>query len=439
MFKLSQPDNFPLAVNTPNQFSPEERDTIYAQMHQLDYSTFKRDGLQLVWRHDDATFCMKNLDVDNALDPLGGYLKILRNINPVFEFGAGLIPLPAAATANLSDPDLHKRVWDSMAGIGKNNQTQGFMRIDSSNRLDAVKRIRGHFDAAFASLGLGERPQPGSIIDVSRELAPRFAARLICDWTGMSLDRAEPLQLQSDGQSGLLGQRFYWKDRKIQAAAVGSLNSLFADAKNEVAGALHEQENTKLDNPAHPLAQRLLKTGLSPEIVVSILANCRAAGVFTMSYSMSNAVYRIAKQPEVFRSLESPTITQRLGSQALLIDPGLSAWRRLVANSKVKLPSGTVLQKGGVLVLTAAANHDPAYFRHQNGLLRSGSHGLEFGPKTGEHRCPGEIIARLAQIACLQGIRQRVENVELQEPRTIYPSRPDLLFTGTDTRLKVIN
>jgi hypothetical protein len=122
---------FPFAKCTPNQLSWQERDERYARLHKWPQPVYRhKSGLLMLWKYADVR---EVLEADtpgtsnaNSLDPLVGFPRIIATPGAIPHFLRHLVPLPAKTTANLTDPELHKRVWmrwPDRPGISRSRRT----------------------------------------------------------------------------------------------------------------------------------------------------------------------------------------------------------------------------------------------------------------------------------------------------------------------------
>jgi hypothetical protein len=135
---------FPFAECTPNQLSWQERDERYALLHEWPQRVYRHSsGLLMLWKYADAREVLEaetpGISNANSLDPLVGFPRILATPGAIPHFLRHLVPLPAKATANLTDPELHKQVWDAMAG------PTGYFTIGPDERSDRARTMRTHF------------------------------------------------------------------------------------------------------------------------------------------------------------------------------------------------------------------------------------------------------------------------------------------------------
>lgn len=405
---------FPFAGVTANQLSFAERDERYRRLHEWSEPTYRHaSGLRMVWRYDDVREVLEatapGISNDNSLDPLVGFARIAATPRAVPHLLRHLVPLPAEATANLTDERLHKRVWDTMAGPA------GHFTIPAGEREARAAEMTEHFREALAELGDADP------LDVTA-LSISYAARVTGSAVGLPPADRPRVAVWSGAQSGLLGRRM--RGREL-ATAVGALGQLFTVSARAVERGPAGGSST--------FAARLRDAGIPRRVAISAMANSLAAGVHTVSGTIQQGVQRLLGGPDRswWESLADRQSAGRIAAKVLQLDPGLVAWKRR-ATRPVTLSSGTELPPGPVLVMFAAANRDPIAFPDCLELGRGGKLPLTFG--FGRHVCPGKQPATLAVEVFLRELADLVPDAELAAT-SAGPRPADLLFSGADIAL----
>ncbi|MDX3005237.1 hypothetical protein PWY87_26410 [Kribbella solani] len=404
---------FPLAELTLNELSWQQRDLRLTQLFDWPEPTFRHgSGLVMVWQYDDVKEVLEaarpEISNANSLDPLVGYPRIMATPGAIPPFLRHLVPLPAKATANLADEDLHKSVWDAMAG------PTGHFTVASDARPAREQEIHGHFAAE-----LDRFPAQGRL-DVTA-LSIAFAARVTGSAVGLQPADWPRVAAWSGAQSGLLGRKQHGREL---ADAVEGLGQLFSVSARTVRGA--DGERT--------FASRLQQSGIPHRVAVSAMANSLAAGVHTIAGTIQQGVQRLLDNPDRtwWSALKDPAGARRVASRIVQLDPGLVAWKRRITKP-VTLSSGTRLEKGQVLALFAGANRDPKAFGDPYDLDSRGKLPLTFG--FGRHVCPGKQLANLAIEVFLQDLHAAAPDAKLVD--TPGTRGRDLLFSGADVTIVV--
>ncbi|WP_280232505.1 hypothetical protein [Nocardia cyriacigeorgica] len=402
---------FPFDRVTANQLSFAERDERYRRLHEWPEATHRHSsGLTLVWKYDDVRELLESASPGvtnaNSLDPLVGYPRIAATPRAIPHMVRHLVPLPAKATANLADEQLHKQVWDTMAG------PNGHFTIAAADRPREAATMAAHFREALDELGT----RRGGL-DVTA-LSIAYAMRITGSAVGLPPADRGSVAVWSGAQSGLLGRNM--RGREL-ADAVGALGQLFTVSGRVV------REGTG------GFAARLRDAGIPRRVATAALANSLAAGVHTISGSIQQGVQRLLSDPDRlwWKLLGDQHTAGQVAAKVLQLDPGLVAWKRLVTEP-VTLAGGTELRPGPVLVMFAAANRDPAVFPDCLSLRGTGKRPLTFG--FGRHICPGRQLATLAVEVFLRELYELVPDAaSTSEPG---PPRPaDLLFSGAQVTL----
>ncbi|MFJ7142576.1 cytochrome P450 [Pseudomonas protegens] len=198
--------------------------------------------------------------------------------------------------------------------------------------------------------------------------------------------------------AGLLG--IAAERREDLARRTGEFVACFSPLSNEeqlqaadsAAQYLIQQMQTLLDAPQHsPLLTAILErsNGLAPEDLLANLLGLLAQTHDACAGLIGNSLIALLAQPSLCQRLSSdPDLLGSWLLQRQRLDPPVQNTRRFVAQACTVL--GVDLQAGDtVLVLLAAANHDPAL------AAVTGSdpahQGFSFG--SGAHRCPGQGLA----------------------------------------------
>ncbi|WP_328391190.1 hypothetical protein [Nocardia sp. NBC_00416] len=407
---------FPFATVTANQLSFAERDERYRLLHEWPQPSYRhRSGLRMIWKYDDvrAVLAAERPEISraNSLEPLVGYPRIAATPRALPHLFRHLIPLPATATADLTDDRLHRKVWNTMGGPA------GHFTLRAAERPARVAAMVEHFDAALAEIGTAE-----ATLDVTA-LSIAYATGITGSAVGLPAAEWRRVAVWSGAQSGLLGR---WMRGRELAGAVAALGQLFTASGRAV--------DHDLRSGTVGFATRMRDAGIPRRVAVSAVANSLAAGVHTVSGSIQQGVQRLLSDPERlwWDLLADPATSGDIAVKVLQLDPGLVAWKRRILRP-VTLAGGTELPAGPVLVMFAAANRDPAAFPDCLSTARGGKMPLTFG--FGAHICPGKQSATLAVEVFLQQLRRVAPRARLVEEVPAPGRAADLLFSGADIRI----
>lgn len=421
------PDAFPFAERSANMMAPDELNDSYRRLFELDARSFTDSEYQFVWHHSDVREVLQarndNLTVKHSLVPRVGFGALALYPGNWLPFARDLVPLPAHATADNTDPTSHARIWKAMAGTHT-----GYLTTHSSPEF-----MDRHFEAALAlqTQGIGGEVR----IDVS-SLAIDYSARLVAEMVGVPKEQWPDIKRWSQAQSGLLGQRVPHSE---QPQAIASLGQLFRLGKQLVRASIEgADEYAKEDT----YIRHLLDQGVPPAHAVSVFANSVAAGVFTISGSLQLSTEGLLDPATNFENwgrLGANSQVMPVTNEALRLYPGLIAWPRY-ATKEVTLSSGTTLRKGAILALTGAANRDPDVIISPNEFsvhrpANTAASSLTFGK--GAHQCPGQDPSRRAVAAFLSGLHAAVPDAELIEhPHAHKPVTQDRLFNSAQVMVR---
>ncbi|MGI5221226.1 hypothetical protein [Nocardia sp. CA-290969] len=407
---------FPFATVTANELSFAERDERYRRLHDWPGRAYRHaSGLRMIWKYDDVREVLDAgspaITPANALEPLVGYPRIAATPGAIPHLVRHLLPLPAKATADLTDRRLHKQVWDTMAGPA------GHFRIPAADRPRQAAAMTAHFHAA-----LRELPAGTTELDVTA-LSIAYATRVTGSAVGLPEREWQRVAVWSGAQSGLLGRRMRGRELSDAVAALGQLFTVSGRAVDH-----------NLRSGTVGFATRLRDAGIPRRVAVSAVANSLAAGVHTVSGSIQQGVQRLLSDPGRvwWELLTDPATAGQVAAKILQLDPGLVAWKRRVLRP-VTLAGGTELPAGPVLVMFAAANRDPAAFPDCLSLRRPGKMPLTFG--FGAHICPGKQSATLAVEVFLHQLRMLLPQARLVAAAPGSRRDPDLLFSGAAVRV----
>jgi cytochrome P450 len=172
------------------------------------------------------------------------------------------------------------------------------------------------------------------------------------------------------------------------------------------------------DDVLTKMAQATFKDGSTPEVldVVRLAANLFAAGQETSVRMMAAALMFMAEDPALQQRLrEHRDLIPNFVEEVLRIESPVKGDFRLakcpVTIGGVDLPAGTT-----VMVLNAAANHDPRHFERPGELIperENAREHLTFGH--GIHFCPGAPLARAEGRITIERMLDRTSDIRIDE------------------------
>lgn len=160
----------------------------------------------------------------------------------------------------------------------------------------------------------------------------------------------------------------------------------------------------------------------------AVCFNLLFAGHETTSSAAANLFKAVLPRRDLWEALVRGA--QPIGpviEEALRIDPPVQSWRRL-ATEEVELDGVRIPAGGRILMMFAAANHDPAQFPEPDHFTpgrRNAMQQVAFG--TGAHFCLGAPLARLELEVMLQRVIARLPGLRLVEGQQC-PYTPNTSF-----------
>jgi cytochrome P450 len=181
---------------------------------------------------------------------------------------------------------------------------------------------------------------------------------------------------------------------------------------------IEDRRRSPRDDVLTKMAQATFKDGSTPEVldVVRLAANLFAAGQETSVRMMAAATQFMAEDPALQQRLRADReLIPNFVEEVLRIEGPVKGDFRLskcpVTVGGVDLAAGTT-----VMVLNAAANHDPAHFERPHELLperENAREHLTFGH--GIHFCPGAPLARAEGRITLERMLDRMTEIRINE------------------------
>jgi cytochrome P450 len=182
----------------------------------------------------------------------------------------------------------------------------------------------------------------------------------------------------------------------------------------------HALVQEKLKNPADDYISDLIRLRDGDDAKATLheigttCFNLLFAGHETTSSAAANMFKAVLSDPELLTSIRSGE--QRLSAvveEAIRMDPPIQSWRRLV-KKEVTLDGITLPAGSRLLMMFAAANHDPEQFENPEEFCptrRNVMQHVSFG--AGAHFCLGAPLARMEMEIMLQQVIQRFPGIKL--------------------------
>lgn len=196
----------------------------------------------------------------------------------------------------------------------------------------------------------------------------------------------------------------------------------------------HELVRRKLERPGDDYVSELIRARGGDDAratlheIGAICFNLLFAGHETTSSAAANLFKAVLPQRELWSAIvrgEQPAAP--VIEESLRMDPPVQAWRRQ-AKEDVVLDGVTIPAGGRILMMFAAANHDPQQFPEPDAFVPGRRNALQqvaFG--AGAHFCLGAPLARLELEVMLRRTAERLPGLELV-PRQDYPYTPNTSF-----------
>ncbi len=203
---------------------------------------------------------------------------------------------------------------------------------------------------------------------------------------------------------------------------------------------IYDTMQEKRKNPADDLISNVLQseytdpmTGkvrpLTDEEAIGVFDNLLVGGNETTSFSLSNGLTLLLKNPELYKTVEEDrSKIVRFVEETLRVEAPVHGLQR-VAEEDVEI-HGVKIPKGAIIhVRYGAANVDPEQFPcpHMVDLSRKNSN-RHMAFSQGEHFCPGAALSRLEQRCTWNIIFDRLANLREAPGKNDYTQLPGAIF-----------
>lgn len=126
-------------------------------------------------------------------------------------------------------------------------------------------------------------------------------------------------------------------------------------------------------------------------------------GYSTMVAAVGNAVHTLLRHPGALQRMRDP-VALRTGVEELVRYDGPVQGTSRIATGTAEIGGVTVREGETVLILFAAANHDPAQFPDPDRLILDRSQGRHLGYGWGTHSCIGTVLAQMTLRALVSSL-----------------------------------
>jgi cytochrome P450 len=197
--------------------------------------------------------------------------------------------------------------------------------------------------------------------------------------------------------------------------------------------ALFEEKHA---NPRDDLVSALVQAEeagdkLSEDELLGMVFLLLVAGHETTVNLIGNGVLALLQHPDQLRKLkDDPSLIKPAVEELLRYDGPVETSTERFAREDVDM-GRTVIPRGEmVLVVLAAADHDPERFSDPDNLdiTRTDNRHLAFGK--GVHHCLGAPLARMEGQIAISTLLRRMPNLRLKEPPESLSWRPGMILRG---------
>jgi cytochrome P450 family 150 subfamily A5 len=279
-------------------------------------------------------------------------------------------------------------------------------------RLITPKRLKENEDAMWA---LADRVLDGFLAsgegDFIKGFAGPFTLLVIADLLGMpDDDRDDFVQNLRRNVGGGLGST------EGQSLAHSPLEFIYG----RFAGYIEDRRREPRDDVLTGLATATFPDGTTPDVtdVARVATNVFSAGQETTVRLLGAALQVIGERPDIQQHLRNDSsLIPNFIEEALRIESPVKGDFRLsrvpVTVGGVEIPAGTT-----VMVVNAAANHDPRRFEDPDTFdpaRKNARQHIAFG--RGIHTCPGAPLARAETRVAIERLLDRTAHIKISESK----------------------
>ena len=245
------------------------------------------------------------------------------------------------------------------------------------------------------------------------EFAYPFPARVICELIGVPAGDAHHIIEPSPALAAGLDPLLTSEERRAADAATES-----------IAAYLEHLIDRRRTDPGDDLLSALIHDDdpLGHDDLVATVLLLLVAGHETTANLLGNGLVALLDQPTALAALRAdPGLDAAAVDELLRFDSPVQMVVR-IATEPVDVDGRTIEPGTVVILVTGAANHDPAVFDHPERLdwHRTANPHLAFGG--GIHYCLGATLARTEARIGLRTLLDRLPTIELAEPPVRRPS-----------------
>ena len=267
----------------------------------------------------------------------------------------------------------------------------------------AVEGLRPHIEELVADL----LAEVDGEMEVIGDLAFPLPALVICEMLGIPAADREQLKAWSSAAARLL-------DPIMEPETFSRADEALKAFREYFTGLIAERRKS----PGDDLFSTLVHAeedgeGLTDDELITNGTFLFGAGHETTQNLIGNGLHALLRNPDELQRLrDDPSLMKNAVEEFLRYDAPVQVTGRS-ATTRVELADVTVDEGERIVLLLAAANHDPARFEHPERLDvgRPDVRPLSFGG--GIHHCLGAALARLEAQVALSGLLARFPKVDL--------------------------
>ncbi|MCJ1961405.1 cytochrome P450 [Novosphingobium mangrovi (ex Hu et al. 2023)] len=261
--------------------------------------------------------------------------------------------------------------------------------------------------------------------DMVSEFAYDLPAHVGMRFVGIPDDRVPDVKAWTANRVSLTWGRCTEEE---QLDEVEGLIAMWKFCEDHVAAMMEKDEDSFLGHLVS--CHRANPQDLTINEIESMLFTMIVAGHETTSNVMASALLTLLQDRHLWeRLVADPSIIPQAVEEMLRYRPSVISWRR-VATRETQLDGHTIPEGARILLMIAAANHDPTQFPEPEKVdLCRANASRHFAFGHGVHLCVGAGLARLELKVFLEQLVARMPGMKLDPSQTFaYPS--SLSFRG---------